>query len=297
VSTTDVSRLLPGLLAGAGYPADPAREPIRVWARSGVERLRFGGGASVVLKYARAPFDREHLALRLAERHGVPVPHVQAARTGGGWLIMLLDDLGEPAGEAGDLDGARAAVALHRVHAAGTWLPLVSAASLTGMPDRIAARLTALGCADAAGVARSIGAAAGARAADAELPPYGLCHSEFHPTSLHLGNQGWHLLDLARAFTGPGLLDLASWPGTVTEPDPGRVSGLIQAYVSAGGERQALGPRGGLDAASWALGWHRIWVADWYAEQIELGWANGAEDTWTTTISRHLAEAASLLRI
>lgn len=48
--------------------------------------------------------------------------------------------------------------------------------------------------------------------------------------------------------------------------------------------------------ASWALGWHRIWVADWFTAQIERGWAKGAEDTWATAITRHLTEAASLLR-
>jgi hypothetical protein len=70
---------------------------------------------------------------------------------------------------------------------------------------------------------------------------------------------------------------------------------LIESYVVYGGHEQALAMRGGLDAASWALGWHRIWVADWFAEQIERGWAEGAEDTWTTAITRHLTEAATLL--
>ena len=42
----------------------------------------------------------------------------------------------------------------------------------------------------------------------ARLAPYGLCHSEFHPTSLHVGASGWRLLDWARAFRGPGLIDL-----------------------------------------------------------------------------------------
>ena len=42
-------------------------------------------------------------------------------------------------------------------------------------------------------------------------------HSEFHPTSLHIGRDGRRLLDFARTFNGPGLLDLASWP-----PQPGR---------------------------------------------------------------------------
>jgi hypothetical protein len=151
MSTVDVSGILPGLLADAGLPTEPVREPLRVWAHSGVERLRF-------------------------------------------------------------------------THA--------------------------------------LEAAAPCRVVGAELPPFGLCHSEYHPTSLHIGARGWHLLDFARAFTGPGLLDLASWHGTLGNPDPARTTGLIKRYVALGGHQQALAPRGGLDAASWALGWHRLWAAD-----------------------------------
>lgn len=297
MSTTDALGLLPFLLADAGLPADPAREPVRVWAHSGVERLRFPGQASVVLKYADAPFDREHLALRLAAHHGVPVPRVRAARTTPSALLMLLDDLGEPAREASDHDGARAAVRLHTVNAtAGTWLARVDTAALAAMPHRIAARLDHLELPEATKLAQALDAAAAHRAAGAELPPFGLCHSEYHPTSLHIGQRSWHLLDFARAFTGPGLLDLASWHGTIDAPDTGRTQALVESYVASGGHRQALAARGGLDAASWALGWHRAWVADWFTEQIERGWAKGAEDKWATAITRHLTEAAFLLR-
>ena len=153
-----------------------------------------------------------------------------------------------------------------------------------------------LGLPEPAKLARRLEPAAAPRAAGTGLAPFGLCHSEYHPTSLHIGRRGWHLLDLARAFTGPGLLDLASWHGTLNDPDPARTQGLLESYVAAGGPRQALAARGGLDAASWALGWHRIWVADWFTAQIGRGWAAGAESTWATAITRHLTEAASLLR-
>lgn len=297
MSTTDAAALLPALLADAGLPAAPAREPIRVWAQSGVERLHFPGQASVVLKYARAPFDREHLALQLAERHGLSVPHVRAARTLPGMLAMLVDDLGEPDREAGDRDAARAAAQLHKVHAtSAAWLPQVGRAALTAMPQRISTSLTKLGLTEPAILASELLPAAAFRASGAGLPPFGLCHSEFHPTSLHIRDRQHHLLDLARAFTGPGLLDLASWHGTINDPDPARTNDLIESYIAAGGPRQAQAPRGGLDAASWALGWHRVWIADWFTTQIGYGWAKGAEDTWTTAITRHLTEAAILLR-
>lgn len=80
--------------------------------------------------------------------------------------------------------------------------------------------------------------------------------------SVHIGERGWHLLDFARAFTGPGLLDLASCHGILwlDTPDPARTLGLIESYVATGGPGQALAMRGGPDAASWALSWHRVWV-------------------------------------
>ncbi|MGH8904566.1 MAG: phosphotransferase family protein [Egibacteraceae bacterium] len=295
MNTTDVCALLPLLLTDAGLPSDPVREPIRVWARSGVERLRFAAEASVVFKYAEEPFDTEHLALRLAARGGLPTPTLRAARTRPGLLGMLLEDLGDPVRDADDNDGAHAAVRLHQVDGAAPGTKRVDAAALSAMPQRIAARLQRLELPDLRDHARALDAVAANRASGADLPPFGLCHSEFHPTSLHIGQHGWHLLDFARAFIGPGLLDLASWHGTLDEPRPARTLDLIESYVAAGGPPDALARRGGLDAASWALGWHRVWVADWFAEQIERGWAQGAEETWITAISRHLSEALTLL--
>ena len=50
MNTTEVNALLSQLLTTYGQgPAE--REEIRVWARSGVEHLRFDSGTSVVFKY------------------------------------------------------------------------------------------------------------------------------------------------------------------------------------------------------------------------------------------------------
>lgn len=297
MNTTDVSDLLAPLLASAGLPDDPQREHVRVWAHSGVERLRFADGTSVVFKYADSPFDTEHVALRLAEHHGVPVPALLAARTIPGMLGMLLEDLGEPVRDADDRDGAHAAVTLHRVTTGAPRMTRLDTSALADLPRRITDRLQRLDLVHLAGNARALDTVAASRASGAELPPFGLCHSEFHPTSLHISRNGWRLLDLARAFIGPGLLDLASWHGTLDNPQPARTLDLIESYVAAGGSRQALTMRGGLDTASWALGWHRAWAVDWFTEQIELGWAQEAQDSWTTAINRHLGEACALLKV
>lgn len=295
----DAAALLRPLTEAAGLDPHPGREPIRVWAKSGVERLHLAGGGTVVFKYAQEPFDREHLALALAARGGVPVPRVLAAQTAPGTLAMLLEDLGQPVRDASEQDAVHAAVGVHRVPVGGAdWLPCLDESALVGYPARIAARAARLSLpSHIAATARVLARHAQRLAEGTKLQPYGFCHSEFHPTSVHIGPHGRRLLDFARAFTGPGLLDLASWPGTLIPPDPQAVTALITAYVKSGGPPEAVASRGGIAAANWALGWHRIWISDWYTEQIERGWAGTEVTAWTGTISRHLNEAVALLGI
>jgi hypothetical protein len=297
MDTADAAALLSPMLKTARLGSNPKREPIRVWARSGVERLQLSSGGTVVFKYAQEPFDREHLALNLAARSGLAVPRVLAAQTAPGMLGMLLEDLGQPIRDADQQDAADCAVSIHRVFVVGAgWLPRLDKTSLARLPARIAARAGRLDLPGQIADAANLLARHGQQLAQGtDLPPYGFCHSEFHPTSVHIGSHGRRLLDFARAFVGPGLLDLASWPGTLTAPDTKAVSALIDAYIEAGGPPETAAPRGGMPAANWALGWHRIWISDWYAEQIERGWAGDEVTAWTDTISRHLNEATALL--
>ncbi|WTX01102.1 aminoglycoside phosphotransferase family protein (plasmid) [Streptomycetaceae bacterium NBC_01309] len=303
MDTTDAAALLTVLLSETGRPEPDARTPVRVWARSGVERLTWlgtTGAASVVFKYAEAPFDREDTALRLAGSGGAPVPALHAAahldRPGGGILGMLMEDLGEPLREATIDDAARVAAAVHRV--AGTGLAAVAGNELAAMAARSADRVKRLGLdQEVTDTAAALAAAAPARAAGATLAPYGLVHSEFHPTSLHVGVHGVRVLDFARAFTGPGLIDLASWQGTMMDlPDQAATGELIDRYIAAGGDPDAATDRAGLPAAAWALGWHRVWVVDWYTERMDAGWAVGKEATWTDAITRHVRAAAVFLQ-
>ncbi|MEV0124966.1 aminoglycoside phosphotransferase family protein [Streptomyces sp. NPDC050703] len=297
------AELLDNLLTVANRTV-AAREEVRVWSMSGVERLTFTDGATAIFKYAKSPFDGEDQALRLARTLGVPVPAVHASAVRDGWLGMLLEDLGAPLRQADDLDGTAAAVVLHRARRAAA-LPVLDQEGLCGLPTRALEHLGHLRKADRWEDTQDIEhtldrivRAAEARSADATVGPFGWVHSEFHPTSLHIGRHGWRLLDFARAFTGPGLLDLASWHGTIDDPDPARMRALLEMYVSEGGTSDALAERGGLPAEKWALGWHRVWAVEWFMEQ-SIRWINdpATDPAYIKAVRRHLTDVLDLLEV
>jgi hypothetical protein len=297
------AELLAHLLTLTGRTA-PTRHEVRVWSMSGVERLDFGDGSTAIFKYAKRPFDGEDQALRLAHTLGVPVPAVDASAVLDGWLGMLLEDLGPATREADDLDGAAAAVLLHQARRAAA-LPVLDQEGLRKLPSRALEHLGQLRKADRwqdTGDIESaldrISQAAEARSGGATVAPFGWVHSEFHPTSLHIGRRGWRLLDFARAFTGPGLLDLASWHGTLDDPDPVRLRGFLKTYVTEGGNPDALTERGGLPAEKWALGWHRMWAIEWFMEQ-SIRWINdpATDPAYIKTVRRHLTDTLHLLEV
>lgn len=293
--------LLAALVSELGEQGEASRSPIRVWTMSGVERVGLPGGTQVVFKYAREPFTAEAAVLRALGKQQVPIAKLMASVQWGAHLGMLLEDLGDPIREATQADGVVAAIAAHRaLPPAG--LPVLDSAALAGLPGRALGSLAELrsrgrwlDSEDLDAVLGAFESVAEGRAKDADLAPFGLCHSEFHPTSLHIGRDGWRLLDWARAFIGPGLLDLASWQGTTGAPDVDALSGLIGDYIEAGGAPEAAMPRGGLPAAVWALGWHRLWAMAWYLEQATTWINDETQDRFVEqVIRRHLREAAGL---
>ncbi|MGW4884690.1 aminoglycoside phosphotransferase family protein [Streptomyces murinus] len=297
------AELLHNLLTMAGR-ATAVREEVRVWSMSGVERLTFPDATTVIFKYAKRPFDCEDQALRLAHTLGVPVPQVHASAVLDGWLGMLMEDLGPAVRDADDLDGTAAAVVLHGTRTAAA-LPVLDQARLCTLPNRALEHLALLRKAerwqetdDVEDALDRIAQAAEARSVGTTVAPFGWVHSEFHPTSLHIGQHGWRLLDFARAFTGPGLLDLASWHGTIEPPHPVRLRAFLEQYVTAGGTPDALAPRGGLTAESWALGWHRMWAVEWFMEQ-SIRWINdpATDPAYIKAVRRHLTHVLHLLGI
>ncbi|MFJ2187748.1 phosphotransferase family protein [Kitasatospora sp. NPDC087861] len=302
MDSTLVTAILADICASTGH-SSPAREPMRVWDMSGVERLRFAGGRTAIYKYAVEPFDREDQILRAASRAGIPVPQVIGSIAREGTLGMVIEDLGEPVREAGDTDGIVAAVAVHEASADAS-LPVLDEDALAALPELALGHLRRLrgagrwieGAADLTAMLEALAIAASKRATGTDLAPFGWVHSEFHATSLHIGEEGQCLLDFARAFTGPGLLDLASWHGTLDDPDPARLRSFIEAYVATGGAKDALAERGGLPTEQWALGWHRIWASEWFMEQA-VKWINKPENDplYIKAVRRHLTAAVRLL--
>ncbi|SBW27834.1 phosphotransferase [Protofrankia symbiont of Coriaria ruscifolia] len=300
----DTTALLDRLTAQTGLHGLLSRTPVRVWILSGVERLIFPGDQRVIFKFARKPFTGEADALRHVAAQGIPAPRLIASVEHDGMLGMLLEDLGEPVREATVDDGIAAAVATHNADPAG-FLPVLDRKTLIELPGRAAASLADLRSSgrwtdttDLDGPLLALDDHADRLSLGADLPPFGLCHSEFHPTSLHIGPDGWRLLDWARAFTGPGLLDLASWQGTTGPADPAALRRMIWGYIRAGGYGEASRPRAGLPPEAWALGWHRLWIIAWYLEQATT-WINDSsqDDFVAQVVRRHLREAITCLGI
>ena len=297
---TLIAALLHEVSSAAGRPV-PDRLPIRVWSMSGVERLTFPDSTTAILKYAREPFAHEDQILRAAAEEGVPVPRVLGTARRSGLLVMVLEDLGDPQREATDSEAATAAAHLHSV-APPPSLPVLDEDALATLPSKALVHLQRLratgrwseGTDDLTSHLHALPQAAPTRATGAGLAPFGWVHSEFHPSSLHISERGWRLLDFAHAFTGPGLLDLAAWQGLAkaNPPDPQRLRALIAAYIAAGGPNDAKAHRGDLLPEHWALGWHRIWAVEWFLEQAHRWISDPARDPGSIkVVRRHLPVA------
>lgn len=276
-----------------------AREPLRIWALSGVERLHLADGTTVIAKYATGPGTTEATILRQVAAIGVPVPRLVATvRTPD--LYMLLEDLGPTTREPDDADAATAAATLHTHNPNPRHLPTDDLHTTAADARKHLRRLRTTGRYDATddidAMLAAIEAATPARLTGHTRQPFGLVHGEFHPTSLHIGHHDWHLLDVAKAFTGPGLLDLATWQGTRNPPDPDRLTHQLHTYIAAGGTPDILTSRGGLHPSVWALGWHRVWAAHWYLHQARHHHGDGRPDNdHISVIRRQLTAAVDLL--
>ncbi|MDS1270729.1 phosphotransferase [Lipingzhangella sp. LS1_29] len=283
-----------------------SRADIRVWPQSGVERVHFADGRTAVLKYTIPDFAEDD-ALGHAAYHGLPVPALLAkGMLPGGEVAVLMEDLGAQIQEPTLREAARLAVMIHRVPGPPE-RPVLDREALSVLPEsalECLRRLRQMGrwrgeeARGLRGDLERIAQVARHRARGAEIPPFGLAHSEFHPTSIHIGRRGSRVLDWARCYTGSGLLDLASWQGTQQPFELARVEDLLTAYLAAGGPPSAAADRGGLPAHVWASAWHKVWITEWFvaAQERFLPLTDPGQDVATIqSIRVHLAEAGSWL--
>ncbi|TDO39008.1 phosphotransferase family enzyme [Paractinoplanes brasiliensis] len=303
VSPDGLHATITTLCGEAGLPEPLVREPIRIWPLSAVERVRFPDRTTAICKHARPPFTGEATVLQAAARAGLPVPRLLAHRVTDDRLVMLLEDLGDSTETPTDLHAAAATARLHRADPTCPSLDVWDTDTLAALPETMLdaiGRLSRSGQLRAgkdillslAGLARS----STRRAEGTQRPPFGLVHGEFHPTSLHRGMRGQHLIDFGMTFIGPGILDLATWQGTRQPPDPKRLAAQLHAYVTAGGTTQILRQRGGLAPEVWALGWHRLHSAAWLLQLTATGSDGFDPSTTKQILRRQISTAIDLLR-
>jgi hypothetical protein len=303
VKPDDLDDPITTLCAQAGLPPPVGRQPVRGWALSAVERVVLLSGGTVICKYARPPFTGEATVLATAAQHGVPVPAMHASLLTGDLLIMLLEDLGDPTHTPTDQDGAAAAALLHRANPTCPDLPICDSPALADLPHKMLDTLTGLRASgrldlgtDMMRALASLSRQAKRRAAGAQTPPFGFVHGELHPTSIHIGPKGKRIIDFGMAFTGPGILDLATWQGTRQPPNPRRLTNQLDAYAITGGTKYIHTPRGGLPAATWALGWHRLHSAAWLVQLTASGSEGFDPNTTEQILRRQISASTELLR-
>ena len=288
----------------AVYPdgAVHARSLLWNWELSRVERVVLGDGTTFILKRSRHPLTDEARVIHGLQQTDVPLPSLRISRLDGDILTMILEDLGPSERQPTSEEAASVAATIHKA-TPPAWLPVMDEAALRSLPAKIRRGVEDLASAGRwqkldliHGLLDKIIASSSLISCGATTPPFGLCHSEFHPTSLHVGTHRTAVVDWARAFIGPGLLDLASYGGTIDPPNPAACRSLIEAYQSAGGPVEASDRRGGLTAEEWAIVWHRLWAVEWYVASCNTWMGDQEQDsTWQSVVERHLKEAASFI--
>lgn len=238
-----------------------------------VHRLGLHTGDTVIWKRLGGPRVGEAPLLRHLHRTGLRVPEVLASVSNGMWDGMLLRDLGQHTTTPPDdvLTDPAVTMLLVGIHATPPppTLPVMDSARLAELPALALSHLQALRAVgrwphsdDLPTDLTQLARIAATRSTDARLAPFGLCHGAFDHNAIFIDTTATvYTLGWARAFHGPGLLDLASPHPTTADPlqptTATQVRDRIEEYIAAGGEPAAAHQRAGPPPERWALGWRR----------------------------------------
>lgn len=292
-------------LDGLGLAPDPRRETVRAGSHGGVERLRFPNGLTLIHKYGHTPLAHEAATHRVLQAAGVPVATLHSSEVREQHMTIVMEDLGEAERPATQDEVLALLLQLHAVPTPRGG-PSLSEYTMVTLPDRarwhldrlsdygrwtnVVGRLTT----DLEKV-RKISAD---RAAGADKEPFGWVHTEFAGRGAHVGRKGVRLIDFARSYAGPVLLDLVSWGDGLDRARPREARAFLERYVDLGGPASTLDRRAGLAAERWALAWLRVWRVEWYLQQSASRFADPALDpTRQALVLRNLDQALDLFEL
>ncbi len=291
-------------LVGQVEPGNPVigREVLQSTGLSRVERVTLDGGSSYIAKRGTYLVTDEARTIQALRGSPIPVAEIYVADAEGESLTMLMEDLG-PAKREPSIDEAAEMAVLMTKTTPADHLPTEGRETLEQLPQRI---LTGIERLVSQGIwsnpdrirrpVNDVAKAAPALSASAEAPPFGLCHREYNPTSLHIGTRKTALLDWQRAYVGPLLPCLANWFWIVDAPNLKACRRLIKEYVAAGGDPEALDDRSDLRPEVWAFFWQRVAAAEWWIRsQVNWRTSDTRDGGWQRAVERAIVDAQWLL--
>jgi hypothetical protein len=291
-------------LVGQAEPGSQvvAREVLRSTGFSHVERITLDGGSSYIAKRGTLIATDEARTIYALRGSPIPMAEMYVADTDGEFLTMVMEDLG-PAKRVPTLEEAGEMAVLMTRTEPPDHLPTEGREFLEQLPQKIKAgieRLVSQGTWTNPDRIRrpvaDIAKAAPGLSSSAEMPPFGLCHSSYHPTSLHIGARKTALLDWQRSYVGPLLPCLANWFSIPDAPDLKACRRLIKEYVSAGGDPEALDDRNNLRPEVWAFFWQRVGAAEWWiTSQAKWQTSDTRDGGWQRAVERVIVDAQWLL--
>jgi hypothetical protein len=278
------------------------REVLQSTRLSRVERVIIDDGTTYIAKRGTHLLVDEVDTIRSLHGSPIPIAELYVADIKGESLTMLMEDLGPVKIQPTIEDAAEMAVRMTQT-TPPDHLPTEGRESLERQPQNIKSgieQLVSLGTWENPDRIRrpldDIVKAASDLSSGTELRPFGLCHREYHPTSLHIGTKKTALVDWQRTYVGPLLPCLVNWFPIADAPNLKACRRLIKAYISEGGDPEAQEKRGDLRPESWAFFWQRVGAAEWWINS-QINWqTNDTQDgSWQRAVERAIVDAQWLL--